>query len=117
MIDRYPRPEMGAVWTEENRYRKWLDVELAACEAMEAEGLVPAGTAHEAPETPSVATAVAQLLRAGTSSRSAAMLTADVERLGGRLTGTAARDFSASPPMVIRFSASLSSLTIPEELL
>ena len=56
--------------------------------------LVPAGTAHEAPETPGVATAVAQLLRAGTSSRSAAMLTADVERLGGRLTGTAARDFS-----------------------
>ena len=29
MIDRYTLPEMGAVWTEENRYRKWLDVEIS----------------------------------------------------------------------------------------
>lgn len=34
MIPRYTRPEMGAVWTEENKFRKWLDVELAALEAL-----------------------------------------------------------------------------------
>src|SRR5512143_47997 len=33
MIDRYTRPEMGGVWTEDNRYRKCLDVELAVCDA------------------------------------------------------------------------------------
>lgn len=33
MIERYTRPEMGAIWTEKNRYQKWLDVELAVCEA------------------------------------------------------------------------------------
>ncbi len=33
MIERYTRPEMGAVWADENRYRKWLDVEIAVCEA------------------------------------------------------------------------------------
>ncbi|MEJ2588651.1 MAG: adenylosuccinate lyase [Deltaproteobacteria bacterium] len=41
MIPRYTRPEMGRIWTEENRYRKWLDVEIAACEAMAEEGIIP----------------------------------------------------------------------------
>ena len=41
MIERYTRPEMGAVWTEANRYRKWLDVELAVCEAWSALGQIP----------------------------------------------------------------------------
>jgi len=34
MIERYTRPDMGRIWTLENKYRKWLDVELAACEAL-----------------------------------------------------------------------------------
>ncbi len=41
MIDRYTRPEMGAVWTEENKYRRWLEVEIAVCEAWEQIGTVP----------------------------------------------------------------------------
>jgi len=41
MISRYTRPEMGRIWEDENRYAKWLDVELAACEAMSEEGIVP----------------------------------------------------------------------------
>ena len=41
MIERYTLPEMGAVWTEENRYRKWLDVELAACQANAEAGNIP----------------------------------------------------------------------------
>jgi adenylosuccinate lyase len=35
MIDRYTRPELGAVWTDEARMTAWRDVEVAACEAME----------------------------------------------------------------------------------
>jgi adenylosuccinate lyase len=34
-------PEMGAIWTEENRYRKWLDVEIAACQANAEAGAIP----------------------------------------------------------------------------
>ena len=45
MIERYARPEMLALWSPEARYEAWLAVELAACEAMEAEGDVPVGTA------------------------------------------------------------------------
>ncbi len=41
MIDRYTRPEMKKIWTEENKFRKWLDVELAVCEAMAEEGMIP----------------------------------------------------------------------------
>lgn len=41
MIDRYTRPEMGRIWTVENKYRKWLDVEVAACEALAEAGEIP----------------------------------------------------------------------------
>ena len=45
MISRYSRPEMVALWTPEHRLGVMLEVELLACEAMEARGDVPAGTA------------------------------------------------------------------------
>jgi adenylosuccinate lyase len=41
MISRYTRPEMGRIWEAENRYSKWLQVELVACEAMAELGLIP----------------------------------------------------------------------------
>jgi adenylosuccinate lyase len=41
MIERYSRPEMAALWTDEHKFATWLKVELAACEAMEAAGLIP----------------------------------------------------------------------------
>jgi adenylosuccinate lyase len=45
MIARYARPAMAALWEDATRYRRWVDVEVAALEAQEEEGLVPAGTA------------------------------------------------------------------------
>ena len=41
MIERYSRPAMKRVWGDENKYKKWLDVELAACEAWAEEGVIP----------------------------------------------------------------------------
>jgi adenylosuccinate lyase len=41
MIQRYTRPEMGAIWTDENKYKTWLQVEIAACEAQAELGRVP----------------------------------------------------------------------------
>src|SRR5579871_6633610 len=41
MIARYTRPEMGQIWSEENKYRQWLEVELAATEALAELGEVP----------------------------------------------------------------------------
>lgn len=42
MIPRYTRPAMGAVWSDRNKFQQWLEVELAACEALAGSGVVPA---------------------------------------------------------------------------
>jgi adenylosuccinate lyase len=41
MIERYTRPEMGAIWTEENKFKAWLEVEIVACEAWAELGDIP----------------------------------------------------------------------------
>ncbi len=41
MIPRYSRPEMAKIWEPENKFQKWLDVEIAACEAWAALGEIP----------------------------------------------------------------------------
>ncbi|AQS59788.1 adenylosuccinate lyase [Desulforamulus ferrireducens] len=42
MIDRYTLPEMKHIWSDQNKFQKWLDVEIAACEAMAELGQIPA---------------------------------------------------------------------------
>ncbi|WP_010529603.1 adenylosuccinate lyase [Lentibacillus jeotgali] len=42
MIERYTREEMGAIWSEENKYNAWLEVEVLACEAWRELGIIPA---------------------------------------------------------------------------
>jgi adenylosuccinate lyase len=41
LIPRYTRPEMGRIWTDANKYAKWLEVELAATDTLAEAGLVP----------------------------------------------------------------------------
>ena len=41
MIDRYSRPEMAAIWSEENKYKAWLEVEILADEAWAELGEIP----------------------------------------------------------------------------
>jgi adenylosuccinate lyase len=41
MITRYTLPEMGALWSEENKFQKWLEVELAVCEVHAEMGTIP----------------------------------------------------------------------------
>lgn len=41
MIKRYTRPEMGNLWEPQNRFQKWLDVEIAVCEAWAEMGEIP----------------------------------------------------------------------------
>src|SRR5919199_2137782 len=41
MISRYTLPEMGALWSEQNKFQKWLDVEIAVCEVHAEMGVVP----------------------------------------------------------------------------
>lgn len=46
MLDRYTRPEMADLWSLENKYRYWLDVETVAAEGMAQAGMIPASAAH-----------------------------------------------------------------------
>jgi len=41
MIERYTLPEMGAVWSQQNKFQKWLDVEIAVCEVHAEDGVIP----------------------------------------------------------------------------
>jgi len=41
MITRYTLPEMGALWSEQNKFQKWLDVEIAVCEVHAENGIIP----------------------------------------------------------------------------
>ena len=45
MIDRYTRPEMGEIWSTENKFRKWMEIEILACEARAAMGEIPKSAA------------------------------------------------------------------------
>ncbi len=47
MIERYTRPEMGSIWTDDNKYRIWLEIEILACEAMAEIGQIPKEAATE----------------------------------------------------------------------
>ena len=47
MIDRYSRKELSNIWKEENKYKIWLDIEIAAAEGMEKIKLIPKGVAKE----------------------------------------------------------------------
>ena len=46
MIERYSLDEMRSVWSDENRYQKWLDVEIAVCEAWSYYGYIPKSSAR-----------------------------------------------------------------------
>ena len=41
MIDRYSRPEMASIWSIKNKYEKWLQIEIAVCEALAEKGEIP----------------------------------------------------------------------------
>ncbi|HQU91225.1 MAG TPA: adenylosuccinate lyase [Pyrinomonadaceae bacterium] len=47
MIARYTLPEMAAIWSLENKFQKWLDVEMAVCEVHAEDGTIPAAAVEE----------------------------------------------------------------------
>ncbi|MEN6356621.1 MAG: adenylosuccinate lyase [Armatimonadota bacterium] len=47
MLERYSLPKMKSIWSEENKFQSWLDVEIAVCAAQERFGNIPKGTAEK----------------------------------------------------------------------
>src|SRR6188768_3992813 len=82
MIARYTRPEMGAIWSEERRYGTWLEVELAATDALAEAGVVPAEDARTLRERASFNIARIEEIEQTTQHDVIAFTTAVAERAG-----------------------------------
>jgi adenylosuccinate lyase len=82
VIARYTRPEMGRIWSDENRFRTWLKVEIAATETLSEAGLVPASAAKAIRERGDFELARIQTLEAEVKHDVIAFTTAVAEKVG-----------------------------------
>ena len=82
MIARYMRPEMGRIWSEENRFRMWLKVEIAATETLAEAGLVPQAAAKAIGERGDFDLARIQAVEAEVKHDVIAFTTAVAEKVG-----------------------------------
>ncbi len=82
MIRRYTHPEMGAIWSEQRRYETWLEVELAAADAMAEAGIVPPEAARELREKAGFDVARIEAIEQTTQHDVIAFTTAVAERVG-----------------------------------
>src|SRR5438093_596832 len=82
MIPRYTHPEMGRIWSDARRYETWLQVELAATDALAASGVVPAADARTLRERASFDIARIDEIERTTQHDVIAFTTAVAERVG-----------------------------------
>ncbi len=82
MIARYTRPEMGRIWSEENKFRTWLQVELAATETLAEAGLVPESAARAIRQKGDFELARIQAIEAEVKHDVIAFTTAVAEKVG-----------------------------------
>jgi adenylosuccinate lyase len=81
MIDRYTRPAMGRIWTEDNKYRCWLQVESAASTVLAEDGVIPTAAAQAIAKHASVSAARIQEIEAEVKHDVIAFTTAVAESL------------------------------------
>jgi adenylosuccinate lyase len=83
MIARYTRPEMGRIWSEENQFQKWLDVEILATEALGRLGVVPKGAAARIRKKARFSVARIRKIEREVKHETIAFLTSVAEYVGG----------------------------------
>jgi adenylosuccinate lyase len=82
LISRYSRDVMSAIWSPENRYRKWLDIEILACEAMAQKGEIPPHALKNIKEKAAFDVARIEEIEKTTKHDVIAFLTSVVEKVG-----------------------------------
>jgi adenylosuccinate lyase len=82
MIGRYTHPEMGRIWSDQRRYETWLQVEIAAAEAMARQGIVPQEAARDIRERGRVDVARIEAIEETTQHDVIAFTTAVAEHVG-----------------------------------
>ena len=93
MIERYTTREMGALWSEEAKYRSWLDVELAVCRARARLGEIPAGEVEELAEKAGFIVERVEEIEAETHHDVIAFVTAVAETVEAKDGANVARHF------------------------
>jgi adenylosuccinate lyase len=91
MIRRYTRPEMSRIWSDENRFQRWLDVELAVADAEADAGLIPAEAAATLRSKSSFDVARIFAIEKEVKHDVIAFTTAVAEKLAGEGAGDAGR--------------------------
>jgi len=91
LIERYTRPAMGRIWTEENKYRCWLQVESAASAVLAEDGVIPAAAAEAIAAKASFTVARIQEIEAEVKHDVIAFTTAVAESLNAQGLGTESR--------------------------
>ncbi|MBW1643239.1 MAG: adenylosuccinate lyase, partial [Deltaproteobacteria bacterium] len=82
MIKRYTRKIMGDLWTDKSKYRAWLSVEVAACEAMAEMGRIPKSAAKNKKEKANFSVERIEEIEAETKHDVIAFLTSVAEHVG-----------------------------------
>jgi len=82
LIPRYSRDAMSAIWSPENKYRKWLDIEILACEAMAEKGEIPQSALNNVKEKAAFNVSRIEEIEKTTKHDVIAFLTSVVERVG-----------------------------------
>ena len=82
MIQRYTHPDMGRIWSDQRKYETWLQVEIAAVEAMARAGIVPAEAARDIREKGAFTVARIEEIEAVTQHDVIAFTTAVAEHVG-----------------------------------
>ena len=91
MIERYTRPAMGNIWTEETKYRCWLQVEAAASTVLAEDGIIPAAAAEAIATKASVSAARVAEIEAEVKHDVIAFTTAVAESLTAQGLGAESR--------------------------
>jgi len=82
LIDRYTLPEMKAIWSQVNKFRKWLEVEICVCEALAEKGVVPNDALREIKEKANFTVERIEEIEAVTNHDVIAFLTCVAEYVG-----------------------------------
>src|SRR6186713_1506109 len=82
MIARYTHPEMGGIWSDQHKYETWLQVEIAAADAMARAGIIPADAARDIRERARFDIARIEEIEHTTQHDVIAFTTAVAERVG-----------------------------------
>jgi len=83
MIDRYTLPEMGGIWSEQNKFQKWLDFEIVTCEALAELGQIPKDAVQRIREKASFKVERVHEIEKTTDHDVIAFLTNVAEHIGG----------------------------------